>query len=76
MLGWEGHAKVAGVANGKQQVQEWVLFVGAMAVDLGAVQLSVCAGFWCGGSGWLKLLIASAKMMDRPAIFLARQLIA
>ncbi len=44
-VGWEGHAEVAGVANGKQGVQDWVLSLGAKAVDLGAVQLSVCAGF-------------------------------
>jgi len=45
-VGGEGQAKVAGVANGKWVVQEWVLFMGAAAVELGAVQSSVCAGFW------------------------------
>jgi len=45
-VGWEGHAKVAGVANGKRGVKEWVIFVGSTVVDLGAVRSSVHAGFW------------------------------
>jgi len=45
-MGWDGHMEVAGVASGKLAVLEWVLFMGATAVDLGAVRPSICAWFW------------------------------